>query len=60
MTVNEKVYDKEDLIHVLENIGEGIYLTDGKAKTLFINKAYENISGGNRGLFLDRNMKDIV
>lgn len=60
MTVNEKVYDKEDLIHVLENIGEGIYLTDGNAKTLFINKAYENISGGNRGLFLDRNMKDIV
>lgn len=34
MTVNEKVYDKEDLIHVLENIGEGIYLTDGNAKTL--------------------------
>lgn len=60
MTISEKNYDKKDLIQVLEGISEGVYLTDSNAKTLFLNKAYERISGGDRKLFLDRHMKEII
>lgn len=55
-----EIYNKDDLIRVLDEVSEGIYLTDGEGKTLFLNKAYEKISGTDRSMFLNKNMNQIV
>ena len=55
-----EIYNKNDLIRVLDEVSEGIYLTDGEGKTLFLNKAYEKISGTDRSMFLNKNMHQIV
>lgn len=60
MSIEEMIYTKNELIKILDEVNEGIYLTDGSAKTLFLNKAYERISGSDRNLFLDKQMQDIV
>lgn len=45
---------------VLESSHDGIYITDGQANTLLINKSYENISGLSRQDMLGKNMRDLV
>lgn len=52
--------NKADLIKILEEVSEGIYITDGKAKTLFVNKSYERISGAKRDMFIGKYMEDVV
>jgi len=39
---------------------DGIYVTDGEANTIRVNRAYENISGINASEVLGRNMRDLV
>jgi PAS domain S-box-containing protein len=45
---------------VLESSYDGIYITDGQANTLRINKSYERITGISREKMLGRNMKRLV
>jgi PAS domain S-box-containing protein len=45
---------------VIESSYDGIYITDGEAKTLRINKSYERITGVKREEMLDNNMVQLV
>lgn len=45
---------------VIEEMNDGIYITDSNAKTLLLNKSYERISGTSRELFLGKTMMQIV
>ena len=45
---------------VLEHSHDGIYITDGYANTLRINKSYETISSLFRDAMLGRNMNELV
>lgn len=45
---------------VIESSYDGIYITDGQAKTLLINKSYETITGLNRSDMVDHNMAELV
>ncbi|WP_240649041.1 sigma-54 interaction domain-containing protein [Anaerosphaera multitolerans] len=58
----EKEQNREikSLYKLIEKISEGIYITDGNANTIFVNEAYEYISGTNRDLFLGKNMHEVV
>lgn len=45
---------------VIENSFDGIYITDGEANTLKINKAYERITNIKKEKLIGKNMKDIL
>lgn len=45
---------------VIESSYDGIYITDGEARTLRINKAYEQISGIERETLLGKSMYELV
>lgn len=45
---------------IIENSFDGIYITDGKAVTLKINRAYETITGLTRDEVIGRSMKNLV
>ncbi|MGH4138833.1 sigma 54-interacting transcriptional regulator [Clostridium sp.] len=44
---------------IIEASFDGIYITDGKANTLIVNKSYENITGLQRKDMLNRNMYEL-
>ena len=48
------------LYNILETSYDGIYITDGDANTILINKSYERITGLKRKDLLGRNMAEIV
>lgn len=50
----------EKLHMILETSYDGIYITDGNANTILINKSYERITGLKREDLLGRNMAEIV
>ena len=50
-------YDPEAII---ENTYDGLYITDGNADTLMVNKAYERITGIKRSEVLGKNMRQLV
>lgn len=57
------LFIREDYINIkkiLDSLDDGVYITDGEANTIFVNKSYERISGTNKKLFLGKNMKQIV
>jgi len=45
---------------VIECSHDGIYITDGEANTIIINRSYEQITGLNRAELLGRNMRELV
>lgn len=45
---------------LLDSAYDGIYVTDAKGKTIFLNDAYERISGIDRDLLLNNYMDDLV
>ena len=45
---------------IIESSYDGLYITDGDAKTLRVNQAYERISGLKREDLIGRNMRDLV
>ncbi|MFH0957500.1 MAG: sigma 54-interacting transcriptional regulator [Pseudomonadota bacterium] len=49
-----------ELEAIFESSFDGLYITNGKADTIRINKAYERITGLKRKDLLGRNMKDLV
>ena len=48
------------LENVIETSYDGIYITDGNAKTIMINKSYERITGLNREVLMGKNMSELV
>lgn len=57
---NPAALSPDFLTTVIESSYDGIYITDGNANTIMINKSYENISGLNRRRMLGRNMRELV
>lgn len=56
-----KILDmNEDFINILESSYDGIYITDGNANTIYLNEAYEKMTGINRNELLGKNMKELV
>ena len=49
-----------DFEAIIESTYDGIYITDGHANTLMVNRAYERITGIRRSEVLGRNMKQLV
>lgn len=49
-----------DLDAVIESSYDGIYITDGDANTIKVNKAYENITGLKREDMIGKNMRKLV
>ena len=45
---------------IVESSFDGIYLTDGSANTIFLNKSYEKITGIDKKLLIGKNMKTLV
>ena len=45
---------------IIENIYDGVYITDGHANTLMVSKAYERITGIKREELLGKNMRELV
>ena len=50
----------EELEAIFESSYDGIYVTDGNAKTLRVNKSYERITGLSRKNLIGKNMKSLV
>lgn len=50
----------DDLEAIIENAYDGLYITDGDANTLMINRAYERITGIKRQEVLGKNMRELV
>jgi len=50
----------KELDAIIDSSYDGLYITDGNANTLRVNKAYERISGLNAKDLIGRNMKDLV
>ena len=62
-TMNELKKTKSlcvELDAVIECSYDGIYITDGEANTLRLNKSYETITGLKRQYMIGRNMRDLV
>lgn len=57
--INEKSQLKM-LEDIMETSYDGIYITDGSANTIYVNKSYERITGLNRQELIGNNMADIV
>jgi len=51
---------RELFVSVLESSYDGIYITDGQANTIIVNRSYEQITGLSRADLLGRNMRDLV
>lgn len=49
-----------ELEAIFESSQDGLFITDGNAKTIRINQAYERITGLSRNSLLGRNMQDLV
>lgn len=54
---NQKI---EMLNEIIENLSDGIYITDGKGKTLRVNRTYEKMSGLKAEELVGKYMKDLV
>ena len=50
----------KELDAIINSSYDGLYITDGKANTLRVNKAYERISGIKAENLIGRNMKELV
>lgn len=51
---------KDNLEAVIESSYDGIFITDGNANAIYVNKAYEKIADVKRENILGRNMVDLV
>jgi PAS domain S-box-containing protein len=49
-----------ELEAIFESSYDGLYITDGKANTIRVNRAYERITGLRREKLIGRNMHDLV
>lgn len=57
--MHELALDRKQMETIVESSYDGIYLTDGNANTLMVNRAYERITGLLRTDLLGRNMQTL-
>lgn len=59
--MNRKRYEFtwDELDSIIESSYDGIYITDGEANTLRINKSYQDITGLKRADMIGKNMRDL-
>jgi PAS domain S-box-containing protein len=50
----------EEIKAIIESSYDGIYVTDGDANTIWVNSAYEKITGIQASQVMGRNMRDLV
>ncbi|WP_232423562.1 MULTISPECIES: sigma-54 interaction domain-containing protein [Bacillus] len=53
-------FESELCRSVFDSLYDGVYITDGAAQTLFINKAYQRITGIKKEEVIGKNMNDLV
>lgn len=51
---------KDFILSVLENSYDGIYITDKNSITIYVNKAYENLTGHKRSEYVGKHMDDLI
>lgn len=52
--------NKDFILSVLENSYDGIYITDKNSITIYVNKAYENLTGHKRSEYVGKHMDDLI
>lgn len=59
--MNRKRYEFtwDELDSIIESSYDGIYITDGEANTLRINKSYQDVTGLKRADMIGKNMRDL-
>lgn len=59
--MNHSMFKNKDFIlSVLENSYDGIYITDKDSITVYVNKAYENLTGHKRSEYIGKHMDDLI
>lgn len=58
--ISDRLTDSALAEAVLDGSHDGIFITDGQANAILINKSYETISGLSRADTLGRNLRDLV
>lgn len=56
----ENTYVNKMMKSIVDSSYDGIYVTDGEANTLLVNKSYGRITGLNIEELIGKNMKDLV
>lgn len=57
---NTMFTNKDFILSVLENSYDGIYITDKNSVTIYVNKAYENLTGHKRSEYVGKSMDDLI
>ena len=57
---NEVTLSSEYLDAIIEHSFDGIYITDGQANTIKVNRSYTTISGLKKSEVLGHNMRELV
>lgn len=52
--------NKDFVLSILENSYDGVYITDKDSITVYVNKAYENLTGHKRSEFIGKHMDDLI
>ena len=58
--ISSALFSREYLETILEASYDGIYITDGSAVTIMVNRSYEAISGLHRQELIGRSMRELV
>ncbi|KAB3530249.1 sigma-54 interaction domain-containing protein [Alkaliphilus serpentinus] len=58
--LKEVIEKNEELNDIIENLCDGVYITDGSGKTLRVNKTYERMSGLKKEDLVGKNMEELV
>ena len=59
--MNDIMFRNKDFVFsILENSYDGIYITDKNSVTIYVNKAYENLTGHKRSEYIGKHMDELI
>ena len=59
--MNDIMFTNKDFVFsILENSYDGIYITDKNSVTIYVNKAYENLTGHKRSEYIGKHMDELI
>lgn len=59
--MNDMMFANKDFVFsILENSYDGIYITNKDSITVYVNKAYENLTGHKRSEYIGKHMDDLI
>ncbi len=59
--MHDLIFKNKDFVYsVLESSYDGIYITDKNSITVYVNKAYENLTGHKRSEYIGKSMDDLI